>query len=66
MQDRHEMVPDAVTGQGEGWSVPFVVKLQIASCMPIAKGIVGAAQDNDRVSYFNSALFCHDAGAPFT
>jgi hypothetical protein len=31
--------------------------------MPIAEGIIDSAQNNDHVSYFNSALFCHDTSS---
>ncbi|HEX9132063.1 MAG TPA: hypothetical protein VF844_07200 [Ktedonobacteraceae bacterium] len=66
VQERHEMVTDHLTGQREVWPVPFIVELQVAGGKHIAKGVVGAAQVNGRVSFTYDAVCCHDANAHFT
>jgi len=65
MDGSFQIVMDRVSGQREGRSVSFVVKLQVASRMPIAKRIVDTYYQNDRVAYLDG-LLCHDASVPFT
>src|SRR5581483_3741446 len=60
VHDHGEIMSNHLTGQGEGWPVPFIVEFQGASSMSITKGVIRAAQSNDHVSSFKSTLFCHD------
>src|SRR5579885_738536 len=58
--DHGEIIRDRPTGKREGWPMTLIIKFQVASGMLVTKGVVCAAQSNNRISYFNSALFCHD------
>lgn len=64
-QDHLEIIKDSLTGKREEWSVPFVVELQVAFGVSVAKGVIRIYQDDYRISYFIDLLSCHDANAPY-